>query len=104
MPPSAMGEDPFGNRLQGQYFVHAAPFDCLVRHAEDNTRCFVLGDGVGAGLLHLEHAVGAVVAHPGEDNPDRILPRIARRGAEQHVDRRTVAANQRPVLNRFSSM
>src|ERR1700722_5255095 len=86
---SAIGEDRLGNRSQRQYFVHPTPFDGLMGHAEYHTGRLVLRNGEGPGLLHLEHAVGAVVAHPSQDDPDRILPRIAGSGAEEHVHRGT---------------
>ena len=62
-------------------------------------RRFVLRDRGGAGLLHLQHAARAVVAHAGHDDADRVAARVARGRAEQHVHRGPVAADQRPVAH-----
>ena len=79
--------------------VDAAEFDRFLGHSEDYAGGFVLGDVDRAGLLHLQHSARAVVAHAGEDHANRILPGIAGGGAEQHIDRGPVAANQRAVLD-----
>ena len=77
--------------------VGRAERDRLLRHAEYDAGLLVLRDGRRAGLLHLQQALGAVVAHPGHDDPERIGARVLGGGAEQHVDRRAVARDQRAV-------
>ena len=77
--------------------IHGARFDCLGGHPEDDATGFILSDIEGPGLLHLQHSLGAVVAHPGHDDADHVPPAVARRRTEQHIDRRTMPAHQRPV-------
>jgi hypothetical protein len=60
--------------LLRQDLVHAAQLDGLLGHAEDHAGGLVLGDGHGAGLLHLQHSARAVVAHPGQDDADAFCP------------------------------
>ena len=66
-------------------------------HAENYATRFVLGDGMGARLLHFEHPFRTVVAHAGHDDAHHIAAAITRRRAKQDVHRRPVPADQRPV-------
>ena len=60
-------------------------------------RRLVLRDGGGAGALHLEQAVGAVVAHAGQDDADGVGAGGLGHRAEQHVDAGPVPGDERPV-------
>src|SRR5271157_4287673 len=58
---SRMGEDRPGNCLQGQNLIDCAPFNSLIRHAEDHAGGLILGDGHGPRLFHFQHSAGAVI-------------------------------------------
>ena len=60
---------------------------------------FILAIGAGTGFAHFHQATGAVVAHAGHDYTEGIAPGLHRRGAKQHIHRRPMATDQRPVLD-----
>jgi hypothetical protein len=76
-----------------------AELDGLLGHAEHHAALLVLRDGVGAGLAHREHPLGAVGAHPGEQHPYRVAPRVARDALEEDVHRRPLMVHLRAVLD-----
>ena len=59
----------------------------------------VLSDDEGAGLFHIRHAAGVVVAHSGEDDAQGVLYGIVGRRVKQHVYRGTMTTNQRSILD-----
>jgi len=58
-----------------------------------------LGEGVGAGIVHLLHALGTVVAHAGEDDADGVGAGVACGGAEEYVDGGAVPADERAIAH-----
>ncbi|MNS78683.1 hypothetical protein D3C72_1123080 [compost metagenome] len=49
--------------------------------------------------MHREHSGGAIVAHPRQDHPNGVAPRMFRHRMKQHIHRRTVPVNRRTVMN-----
>ncbi|MNI44619.1 hypothetical protein D3C73_990010 [compost metagenome] len=68
--------------------------DRFFRHAEHDRACLVLCHCERAGLVHFVHAACAVVAHSGHDHAHRVCAGGTCGGAEQHVDRGPVPADQ----------
>ncbi|CSP43414.1 Uncharacterised protein [Shigella sonnei] len=50
-------------------------------------------------LTHRQHSRRAVVAHTGQDHPNRITPRLFGDRMEQHIYRRPMTVNRRAVVN-----
>lgn len=71
------------DRLERQCFFDCADRDRLTRHTEHHAACLVLGDGVGAGLFHLEHASRAVLAHSRKNDADGIATSLVGDAAKQ---------------------
>ena len=71
-----------GHRLQRQDLVYAAQLYGLLGHSKDHASGFVLGNGCGSGLLHLQHSASAVVAHSCQNDADSVSSGIAGRGTE----------------------
>src|SRR3712207_4678323 len=53
---------------QRQHLVDGAELHRLLGHAVNNAAFLILGDGVGAGFVHLAQPAGAVVAHARHDD------------------------------------
>ena len=87
------------NAMKRENFPHRTEKDGLARHAKDNTTRFILGNGEGVGALHLQEAVGAVIAHPGQQHADGVSSGGLRHGAKKHVHARPVAGDQGPFTN-----
>src|SRR6185295_18236576 len=96
---SGQVQDGFRHAGQRGDAVHGAEGDRLARHAEDHAARLVLGDRRPSRALQVEHAPGAVLAHPGQEHADRVAARAARRRLEQQVDRGTVARHERALLH-----
>src|SRR5271157_5342156 len=84
--------------LQGQDFVDCLQLYGLLGHTENDTGVLILGNGVGALFLHLQHTLGSIVSHTGHDYAYGVPPRIAGGGAKENIDRRSVSRYQRTVL------
>ena len=78
--------------------MHSAAGDRFPGHAEDDAGRFVLRDRGGAGGVHFVEAGGAVVAHAGEDHADGVRAGGLRDRAEEDVDARLVAGDERAVV------
>src|SRR6201999_2358282 len=63
----------------------------------DDAALLVLGDRPRAGVEHLLEAARSVVAHPGHDHAERVRAGRARDRAEEYVDRRAMARDERSV-------
>lgn len=50
-------------------------------------------------LTHRQHSRRAVVAHTGQDHPNRITPRLFGDRMEQHIYRRPMTVNRRAIVN-----
>src|SRR5215471_7452151 len=86
--------------IHRQYLVHGAALDRLLRHAEDHRGGFILGDGVPAGGAHRLDSFDAIVAHAGENDPDRQGARILRGALQGEVGARTVAVDAWTIVER----
>ena len=80
------------------HFIGRAYRDCLARHTEYDAACLILRKIISAGIFHFQHAERTILAHAGEDNADRVLSSRYGSRAEQHVDRRSMAVDRRPLI------
>lgn len=78
--------------------IDTTEFDCFSGHAEDDARFFILRDIESAGLLHFEHATGAIVTHSGHNYANGIGTSKAGGGTEEDIDGRAVATDQRTIV------
>ena len=69
--------------------------DRLARHAEDHARLLGFGNRDRSGLSQGDHALGAIGAHPGQEQGHGRYAAQARRRLEQHVDRRPLVVDGR---------
>src|SRR5215467_15840028 len=77
--------------------IDCAAADGLFGHTEDDAGSFVLSDGVGAGLVHFEYAVGTVVAHASEDDADGFLADGLGDRMKKSINAGAVAGDQRTI-------
>ena len=75
----------------------AAPWRWLRAACRTPRTRLVLREVVGAGVLHFQHALGAVGAHAGQHHAERVLARRAGGRPEQHLDRGPVAVDRLAV-------
>ena len=87
------------NLVERQHLLHRACGDGLPRHAEHHAAGLILGHAIGAGIAHLLQSARSVVAHSGHDDAEGILSGCLRDRAEQYVDRRFVAVDERAVAD-----
>ena len=83
------GGDVFTGGLDG----HGADLLGRAGHSVDHAGVFILPDGIGAGLAHLQKAVGAVPAHAGHNDAHHVAFHLGGHGGEQRIHRRAVAAD-----------
>ena len=91
-------EQRVGDARERQNVARRAELHGLARHAPHHARLLVLGDGIGTGLLHLEQAARAVIAHAGQNRADGIGSDVLGHRAEHHVHRRTVTVHRWAVV------
>ena len=72
--PAGRGEHGFGDGGERKNLRGGAEFDRLARHAVDHAGGFILRDGAGAGLAHLQQPLRAIGTHAGEQHADRVGP------------------------------
>src|SRR5262252_2913328 len=77
--------------------IYCAAPDGFFGHAKDHAGSFVLSDGVGAGLMHFEHAGSAVITHAGKDDADGFLAGGSGHRMKKSINARAVARHQRTV-------
>ncbi len=88
-----------GNGMQRHNLIGGTQLDGFLGHAEHDTALLVLRHRARTGIVHFAQAAGTIVAHAGHDNTERIFASILGYGTEQHVHRRTMAVDQRAILN-----
>src|SRR5450759_4219929 len=91
--PVASGEHGFGDGRERENLRGGAELDSFAGHAVDHAGSLILGDRAGAGLPHFQQAMGAIVAHAGEQNTHRIGAGGFGDGREKYVDRRALVAH-----------
>ena len=84
---------PRGHVIHWQHFAHAAQPDCFFGHAEDHAAILILGNGQGAVLLHGQHALPAILAHPGQQHACSTGAARGRHRIKHHIDCRLVPVN-----------
>jgi hypothetical protein len=75
----------------------AAACDRLTRHPEHDTRMLILRNGLRTCLAKRHHAVGAVLAHPGQQHRDDWHPSQPRERLEEHIDGGPLMVDGRPI-------
>ena len=96
---AARREHGFGDRRKWQNLAGGSQFHRFARHAVNHARRFILCDGPCAGLAHLEQALGAIVAHAGEQNAHRVGPCGLGHRREEYIDRRALVTHPWPCLD-----
>lgn len=88
-----------GNLVERQGEIDCAELYGFLRHAEHNAAGFVLGDGFCACLVHFLESARTVVAHASHDDAECVGSGEFRHGAEQDVDRGSMAIDQRAICD-----
>ncbi len=83
--------------LERQLALDGAELERGLGHAVDDAARLVLADGLAPACAHRQQALGAVPAHAGEDDAERVAAGGVRDGVEQHVDRGAVAVDRLAV-------
>jgi hypothetical protein len=81
MSPYAF-QNRFCDPVQRHTFVNRVSLHRLIRHAVDDAGSLILGECVRTTIVHLLHAVGAIITHTGHDYADRVWSGVARRRPE----------------------
>ena len=86
--------------LERQDLGGRAAVDRLLGHPEHDAARLVLCDRLRSGPAHLQQAIGAVVAHAGQEDAEGVRGRRPGGRPEQDVDRRAMARDERTILHR----
>ena len=74
--------------IQRELLLDSADIKSDHRHTVNDTAFLILPDRIGARLAHFQKPLGAICAHPCQDNAHRIASRCLGDGVEKHVDSR----------------
>ena len=96
--PAAGGEHGFGDGCERKHLGGGAERYRFAGHAVDHAGGLILRDRAGPSLAHSEQALGAVVAHTGEQHAHRFGAGGFGHGREEYVDRGALVAQGGPVL------
>src|ERR1035437_2113869 len=91
--PAAGGEHGFGNGWERENLLGGAQFDSFAGHAVDHAGGLILSDRAGTGLTHFQQAMGAIVAHTGEQHTYSFGAGGFGNGREKYVDRRALVTH-----------
>src|SRR5437588_6122513 len=91
------------NRVNRQRLVDSAGVDGLLRHTKDHGGGFILGDYVTAYVLNCLHALGAVIAHAGQNDSNAHGAGIVGGAVEGEVGTGAISADARPIIKGNSS-
>src|ERR1017187_8214696 len=90
--PAAGGEHGFGDGCERKHLGGGAERYRFAGHAVDHAGGLILRDRAGPSLAHSEQALGAVVAHTGEQHAHCFGAGGFGHGREEYVDRRALIA------------
>ena len=82
-----MRDQSIGQSFQRNDAIGIATLDGGARHAEDNRRSFILGDGEGAASFQDSQALGAIFSHASHKQADGVGSELLGDGAEQNIGR-----------------
>src|SRR5215467_12656787 len=88
-----------GDLAERDDFLDRAAGDRFLRHAEHDATLLVLRTRGSTKLAHLEEPSGAVVAHSGHDDAERVAAGILRGRTEQDVGGGAMPRYRRAVLD-----
>src|ERR1039458_10639453 len=91
--PAAGGEHGFGDGCERKHLGGGAERYRFAGHAVDHAGGLILGDRAGTRLAHSQQALGAIVAHAGEQRADGVGAGGFGDGREEYVDRRALVAH-----------
>ena len=92
---SKQGEYPARYFLQGEDFFNGPDQCCFAWHTVNNAAGFILAEGSGARLTHVQQTISTILAHAGQIDANGISSNDGSGGVEEDIDRWAVTIDGR---------